>query len=159
MKSITKPIVILVISGVVATGAVFAYAHSRMTSVEHRADWIVATVSDKLELNDSQTAKLNTVKDELLALRNRMHSEHEATHAEILSMLEQPQLERQKVLNLIGNKTQLIQQEAPTLVNSFADFYDSLDEAQHQKLREHVSNMIEHRSHHMQNHAWIDEEK
>lgn len=159
MKSITKPIIIFSISGIIAVGGVYAYAHNRMHNSEHRAEWIVATVSDKLELDDTQVAKLNVVKDELIAVRNKMQNEHDATHIEVLSMLDQAKLDRQQVLNLIDNKTHLVQQKAPSVVNAFAEFYDSLSEAQHQILRDHINSMMEHRGHHDGNHFWNDGDK
>ena len=152
MKTISKRIVVFIVGSVVIVGTLAAYAHNRFYSAENRAEWIVSKVSDELNLDETQIAKLNVLKKELMTTRQKMHTEHQSTHAELLAMLDNPQLDRQKALSIIENKTQMLNQYAPNVVNAFGDFYDSLSEEQHKELREHITEMAEHREHHRSGH-------
>ena len=152
MKTLSKRIVIFVVSGVVIAGTLAAFAHNRSHGIEHRAEWVVAKVSDELKLDDAQIDKLNVLKDELIATRNKMHDEHETTHSEALAMFNESQLDRQKALTIIESKTRLVNQYAPNVVNAFGDFYDSLNEAQRQELREHINKLADRHDHHRGHH-------
>ena len=81
-------------------------------------------------------------------MRKEMHADRQSTHDEILAMLDQPQLDRQKVLSLVEQKTGSINQYAPQVVNALGEFYDSLSAEQREELREHVAKMDERQHHH-----------
>lgn len=157
MKKLSKGIIVLAVSGTVIAGSVLAYAHKRGHSFEHRAEWVVAMVSDELELNEPQIAKLNALKEELLKTGEKFHQQHENTHEELLAMLNDSQLDRVKALNIIENKTRLVNQYAPAVVNALGDFYDSLSEEQHAALREHIEEKMQHRGQHREHHRGLFE--
>ena len=157
MKKLSKGIIVLAVSGTVIAGSVLAYAHKRSHSFEHRAEWVVAMVSDELELNEPQIAKLNNLKEELLKTGEKLHQDHENTHSELLAMLNDPQLDRDKALIIIENKTRLVNQYSPAIVNAFGDFYDSLSEEQHVALRKHIEEKMQHRGHHSDHHHGLIE--
>ena len=148
MKPIPKRIVILVATGVVIAGTLAACGHHRYHDPEKRGEWLVEKVTDELNLNESQQTELENVRQEILTVRKEMHADRQSTHDEILTMLDQPQLDRQKVLSMVEQKTGSINQYAPQLINALGDFYDSLSDEQRQELREHVVKMDEHQRHH-----------
>jgi len=147
MKPISKRIVILLAGGAVIAGTLAACGHHRYHDPEKRGEWLVEKVTDELELNESQKTKLEAVRQEILTVRKEMHADRQSTREEVLAMLDQPQLDRQKVLSMVEQKTGSINQHAPKVVNAVGEFYDSLSEEQRSEIREHIAEMGE-RHHH-----------
>lgn len=148
MKPTTKRIVILLATATVITGTLAACGHHRYHDPEKRGEWIVEKVTDELELNESQKTKLEAVRTEILTARKDVRVDRQKTRDEILAMLDQPQLDRQKVLSMVEQKTVSINQHAPQIVNALGEFYDSLSDEQRKELREHVAEMGERHHHH-----------
>ena len=105
-------------------------------------------VTNELDLNDAQKSKLELVRKEVLAARQEIRADRDQTRNEVLAMLEQPQLDRQKVLAMVEQKTSSINQQAPQVVNALGDFYDSLSTEQRKTLHDHVAEMGERHHHH-----------
>ena len=137
MKLASKRIVIFLAGSAVIVGTLAACGHHRYHDPEKRGEWFVEKVTDELELNELQQAKLETVRQEILTVRKDMHTDRH-----------QPQLDRQKVLSMVEKKTASINQHAPQVVNALGDFYDSLSEEQRKEIREHVVEMAERHHHH-----------
>ena len=74
MKSLSRRLVIIAVSNVIVSGTLPAYAHNHSHGVEHRAEWMAAKVSDELDLDEIQISKLSTLKNKLIAARQKMHS-------------------------------------------------------------------------------------
>ena len=136
----------------VIAGTLAACGHHRYHDPEKRSEWFVEKVTDELELNESQQLKLANVRQEILTVRKEMQANRQSTHDDILAMLDQPQLDRQKVLSMVEQKTGSINQYAPQIVNALGEFYDSLSAEQRKELRnelrEHVAKMDERQHHH-----------
>ncbi|WP_455206761.1 Spy/CpxP family protein refolding chaperone [Kaarinaea lacus] len=147
MKPISKRIMTILISGAVVIGTVTACGHHRYQDPEKHGAWLMEKVTDELELNDSQKAKLEAVRKEILTVRKDMHADRENFRDEILTMLDQPALDRQKALSMVEQKTQSINQHAPQVINALAEFYDSLSDEQRKELREHIADMGQHHHH------------
>ncbi|WP_455202247.1 Spy/CpxP family protein refolding chaperone [Kaarinaea lacus] len=148
MKPMSKRIVILVAGGAVIAGTLVACGHHRYHNPEKRGEWLVEKVTDELELNETQQAKLEAVRQEILAVRKDTLEDRQTMREEVLAMLDQPQLDRQKVLAMVEKKTTSINQHAPQVVNALGEFYDSLSDEQRNEVREHFSEMSERHHHH-----------
>ena len=142
MKLSVKRIIILIV-GAATVSTLVACGH-RFSSPEERAEYMVDKVSKELTLNDDQNVKLNALKDELLAARQEMHSKRDETKQAINELLEQPALDRERVLNMVSERTQAVNDKAPQVVSALGDFYDSLTAEQQAKLREEVKERMEH---------------
>jgi Spy/CpxP family protein refolding chaperone len=142
MKLSAKRIVILIL-GTATVSTLVACGH-HFSSPEERAEYMVDKVSKELTLNDAQNVKLNTLKDELLAARQEMISKRKETKQAINELLEQPALDRDRVLNMVSEHTQAVNDKAPQIVSALGDFYDSLTAEQQAKLREKVKERMEH---------------
>ena len=67
-------------------------------------------------------------------------------HMDIVQgMISEPTLDQSKVLEMIRQKTDMINQKAPNVVASIAEFLDSLNAEQKQQLREHMKTRGHHR--------------
>lgn len=116
-------------------------------SPEKHAQWMVEKVTDKLDLNQVQQEKIKDLSQVILTARQAMKSEKEQKHKDILAMLEQPKLDRSQVLNKFNQHIDKFQLQAPAVVNSFGDFYDTLSDEQREKLRDKLKDHFEHHHH------------
>ena len=147
---IRKRTLVIITVGTLLVGGVAACAHRiHSASPEERGAWVVEKVSKKLELNAAQKSKLVELKNEVIAVRKSMRSDREQNRAELLAMLKQPTLDRQKVNSMVQQKIDQASQHTPLVVDALANFYDSLDDTQRAELAEHIEDKLAHfDSHH-----------
>lgn len=133
-----KKMVLLIGSGLVATGLLVGCGHSYHSSPEKKVAHIVEEINEELELQQGQQVKLDKLKEHVLVLIKK----HKATKAkkqqELRALLDQPVLDQNAILAHINAKTSMINQESPEVVALTADFYDSLNESQRAEIRKHV---------------------
>jgi len=98
----------------------------------------IERLGKELNLNEAQTAKLNAVTETLRKGRDTMRAKHDEKQKEVLALLDQPKLDRQRALGLVQQTTRDINDHAPEMIAAMGDFYDSLTPLQQQKLREEV---------------------
>ena len=152
MKPLTK-VAVIVVLGVAIFGAMAGCGHRfAHKTPQERADWIVKNISDELQLNDAQLGKLNALKDELLAVRSEYRKKHGDNLKTVDELLSHPTFDQTRVLALIKERTQDVNDKAPQVVSAFAGFYDSLTPEQQKKLREEVNERME------QHHGYWDDD-
>ena len=118
-------------------------------SPEKKAAWIVEEMSEELELNDSQQAKLETISEHILSVRKNFKSTHDATHRNILTVMSEPVLDQAKLNDIVMTKVNMISEKAPHAISLLADFYNSLNADQQKKLKEALEeHMNKHKRHH-----------
>ena len=138
MKPITKRI-LLITTSVVLAASLGACGHRAFhASPEERTEHLVEYISDDLALNETQTTSLNALKTELLAMRKQMKQERESTRGTLQEALSQPTMDRERVVSLIQTRLQSLQDQTPQIVAAAADFYDGLTAEQQQTLREKI---------------------
>ena len=142
MKKSTKMITAAVLS-VGLVGGVAAYSGSCNKGFGHwrgdpeqRAEMIVERITDKLDLNAEQIAKLETLKNDLLSLRKEMRENRSKHREELMALITAPQLDRDKALFMLKEKTQTVEERAPQVIAVIAEFSDSLTPEQKQELAE-----------------------
>lgn len=109
------------------------------------AQRMIERVTDKLELTETQVAKLNGVKDAIKAARENMRDKRKDKKDEMLSLLEQPTLDQNKAMELLTERGDAMKEEAPKVIAALAGFYDSLSPQQQQTLRETIQDRMERR--------------
>jgi len=144
MKRLSK-IVIITSGAVLLAGSIAACSHHR--SPEQRAEWMMEKVSKELKLDDAQQAKLKTLSEDMLAIRKQMHNEFGSDRDQVLGLLDQPKLDQAKILGMVKEHTQTINEQAPKIVAAMGAFYDSLSPEQQAEMREFVKEHHEHRRH------------
>jgi Spy/CpxP family protein refolding chaperone len=117
--------------------------HGWQAMTEEEAASMKAKVVDKvgarLELDEAQKAKLGVVVDKLREQRNALVGNATDPRAEMASLVQGPSFDRAKATALIDAKTEAIRSKSPELISAMADFYDSLQPAQQDKVREFIS--------------------
>jgi len=144
MKRLTK-ISLISAGALIIVTTISACNH--FSKPENRAEWMVDKVTSKLELNEVQQTKLKQLSDEMLSSRKMMRLQFADSHEQIITLFEQTTLDQNKALAIVQSKTQFIEAQAPQMIASFANFYDSLDAEQQAEIKDFMQEHKERRQH------------
>jgi protein CpxP len=137
---------LLVISGLALIGTLAACnQRDHRPDPEMFAQRIMDRVTEKLNLNEEQVAKLNGVKEALMTARKEIRKERTDKKSELMALLDQPTLDQQKALALVNERGDAIKAQAPKVIAAVAAFYDSLSPEQQQTLRTTIQERMERR--------------
>ncbi|MGJ7510332.1 Spy/CpxP family protein refolding chaperone [Variovorax sp. GT1P44] len=107
---------------------------SEQDRAEFRAR-MVERVSNKLELDVSQKQKLTVLTEKLQAQRAALRGGGDP-RAEFRSLFAGAKLDQERARKLVEEKTAAMQAGSPEVIAAAADFFDSLNPAQQQKVRD-----------------------
>jgi Spy/CpxP family protein refolding chaperone len=99
-------------------------------------DKFVDRAATKLDLNAEQKKLLSTVGDKVFEQRKAMIGQTTDPRAEIKSLIAGAKFDTAKAQALIIDKTTVLQTKSPETLAALAAFYDSLNPAQQQKVRD-----------------------
>lgn len=129
----------VVIGGLTACGSrgdhARGWSDERVTEARGR---MVEKISDKLELNADQKAKLGVLADEMVASRKAMRGESGDIRTDLQTLIAGDKFDRSKARQMLDQKTQAIQANGPKVLAAFGDFYDSLNPEQQKQVRERL---------------------
>lgn len=109
------------------------WSDERITEMRGKA---IEKISDKLELNTDQKAKLGVLADEMVASRKAFKGNAADPRSDMKALVAGEKFDRAKAQALLDQKTQVVQGNGPKMLSALADFYDSLTPAQQQQVRE-----------------------
>ena len=134
------PSVIALIIGI----ATLTACNRHHNNPEDRAEWMVHKISKKLDLDDSQKAKLEDVKVELM----QHHKEHRANKAEMMDKLllevQKPKLDEAFLLDMVNQHKARVEQAAPGVIDKLVIFHASLNTEQKEELVEKLEKFKKH---------------
>ncbi len=129
----------VVIGGLTACGSrgdhARGWSDERVTEMRGKA---VEKISDKLELNAGQKAKLEVLADEMVASRKAMRGESGDVRTELQALIAADKFDRTKAQQMLDQKTRALQGSGPKVLAAFGDFYDSLNPEQQKQVRERL---------------------
>ncbi len=96
---------------------------------------MIERVSSKLDLTAEQKARLNVLADRLQAQRTALRGTADP-RAEVQALVAGDKFDRARAQALVTGKTAAITSGSPEVIAAAADFYDSLNPAQQQKVRD-----------------------
>ena len=99
---------------------------------------MVDRVAGKLDLNDDQKKRLGMVGDKVYEQRTALIGQTTNPRAEMKALVAAGKFDRNRAQALITEKTTVMQTKSPEVVTALADFYDSLNPAQQQKVRDYI---------------------
>ena len=99
---------------------------------------IVDRVAGKLDLNDDQKKRLGAVGDKVYEQRTALIGQTTNPRAEMKALVAAGKFDRTRAQALITEKTTALQTKSPEVIAALADFYDSLNSAQQQKVRDYM---------------------
>lgn len=150
MKLSTRLITaVLLIAG--SSGVVYAFSkHNDWgMSADEKIEFVTDRVSNKLELDDLQRQKFTELADLVATFMQEVKPTREQRVSEISTLLQAPSFNQARALELVEQKTRLMNEKAPLLIASLAGFVDSLNAEQKQQLQE----FLQHRhGHHRYSH-------
>lgn len=145
---LNKRIILFVIGGALLTATVVACNHGmHFGTAEERSEWMVQKVSKEMELNSMQRDKLVELRDELLSLRKELRDDRAQLSTDVLAMLQQPTLDREKANTIVSGRLATVNARSPAIIDAVANFYDSLNDTQRDEIREFIQHKIEQRDH------------
>ena len=97
---------------------------------------VMERVGSKLDLNEAQKQKLATLADKLQAQRAAFVGPNANPRAEMQALVAGEKFDRARAQALIDEKLRAVQTGSPEVLTAMADFYDSLNPEQQQKVRD-----------------------
>ena len=129
----------VVLGGLTACGSrgdhARGWSDERVTEARGR---MVEKISEKLELNAGQKAKLEVLADEMIASRKAMRGESGDFRNDLQALIAADKFDRTKAQQMLDQKTQALQGSGPKVLAAFGDFYDSLNPEQQKQVRERL---------------------
>ncbi len=105
---------------------------------EQQAEWrgkMVDRVASKLDLNAEQKAKLAVLSEKLQAQRQAVRGATDP-RADVQSLVAGATFDRAKAQALVQQKADAVRTGSPEVITALGDFYDSLNPAQQQQVRD-----------------------
>jgi Spy/CpxP family protein refolding chaperone len=127
----------LLIGGLTACGHRHGYGANMST--EEAAQFrgkMVDRVSGKLDLNDDQKKRLTVLGEKLHEQRIAMMGTSKDPRADVKALVAGDKFDKTRAQALVTEKTAAINGKSPEVIAALADFFDSLNPAQQQKVRD-----------------------
>lgn len=109
-------------------------AGTEQEQAEFRAK-MIERVSSKLDLDAAQKQKLTVLADKLQAQRAALRGGGDP-RSEFRALFAGAKLDQERARKLVEDKTAAVQAGSPDVIAAAADFFDNLNPAQQQKVRE-----------------------
>lgn len=137
---LSNRIIAAVLLVVGSSGAVYAFSkHGDWgMSPQEKVEFVTDRVTRKLALDSQQQQNFSTLAEmvaQLMVDAKATRSEH---IGEIGNLLQEPNLDQSRALEMVRQKTEIINQEAPRVIASLAIFLDSLSDGQKQQLQQFI---------------------
>lgn len=108
------------------------WSDERITEVRGKA---IEKISDRLDLNADQKAKLAVLADQMIAARKALRGNTDP-RTDLQALVAGDKFDRSKAQQLLDQKLQAAQGNGPQMLAAFGDFYDSLNPEQQKQVRE-----------------------
>ena len=127
-KALYISLIGLLVSGVAMLSGCRRHSHA------HKAEFMVDYISETLDLNESQQAQLDEIKDELLAKAQGMHADKASMHAELVTQLRSEEIDQELVKAKIAEHRAKMDEIVDLIVVRLAEFHKTLTAEQKEKL-------------------------
>ncbi len=97
---------------------------------------MVEKVGKKLDLNDAQKQLLATLSDKLQEQRKALVGSNTDPRAEAQALVAGAKFDRSRAQAMVAEKTAAVQAKSPEVITAAADFFDALNPAQQQQVRD-----------------------
>jgi len=114
--------------------AALVFNGCRSHSANHKAEIMVDYIAETLDLNETQRAQLDGIKEEFLAKAKEMHARKEAMHAEFKAELLKDEIDQQHMKELMAQKREQMTEIMDLAVVRLSEFHKTLTAEQKEKL-------------------------
>ena len=129
---VKKGLYILMIGMLISGVALFSGC--RRHSHGHKAEFMVDYISETLDLNESQQAQLDQIKDEIMTKAQQMHADKESMHAELVAQLRSEEIDQMRVKAVVAEHRTQMDEIIDLVVVRLAEFHKTLTPEQKEKL-------------------------
>jgi len=135
MKTI---VIVIVIAVVLLTAGGFAYAKFRggCSGPEGRSEWITSRISQRLDLNEGQKAKLETLRQTFLGVRQDFIKTRSEGRGVMAKLLLEPKLDRERAQGQFHEHQEALTGHSGEVIEAVAEFSDSLNPEQRETVVE-----------------------
>ena len=127
-KGLYISMITLLIAGVAGFSGCRRHGHA------HKAEFMVDYISETLDLNESQQAQLNQIKEELMEKAQKMHANKESMHEELVTQLRSEEIDQALVKAKIAEHRVQMDDIIDLIVVRLAEFHKTLTPEQKEKL-------------------------
>ena len=148
MKLSTRVITaVLLIAG--SSGVVYAYSkHNDWgMSPEEKVEFVTERVTRKLDLDSQQQQNFTELAGAIAQIMQNARITKAQNLTEIEALLQEPSFNQARALELVEQKTRMINEKAPLVITSLAVFLDSLSVEQKQQMQEFMQHRHQHHRH------------
>jgi Spy/CpxP family protein refolding chaperone len=145
MKLSTR-IITAVLLVVGSSGVVYAFSKHGdwgMSSAE-KVEFVSERVSKKLGLDDVQRQNFDQLAETVVEIMQEVKPSREQHINDISELLQEPGFDQARALQMVQQKTRLIDEKAPQVIASLGIFLDSLSAEQRQQLQEFMKHRHGH---------------
>lgn len=103
-----------------------------------KRDKMVDKAASKLDLNEDQKKRLSVLGDKLFEQRTALIGQTKNPRAELQALMAGEKFDAVRAQALINEKTTALQAKSPEVIAALADFYNSLNPVQQQKVRDYM---------------------
>jgi len=114
--------------------SVAGFTGCRRHSPGQKAEFMVDYVSEALDLNDSQQAHLDQIKDELLEQGIQMRAEKSTMHSELIAQLRSEEIDQGRLKSLVTEHKVKMEALIDLGIVRLAEFHKTLTPEQREKL-------------------------
>ena len=144
---LSKRVITAVLIIVGGSGAVYAYSKHGdwgMTP-EEKVEFVTERVTKKLNLDSQQQQRFTELAETVAQIMHDARAARQQHVDEIGELLQDPSFNQARMMEMVQQKTQLVNEKAPLVISSLAIFLDSLNAEQKQQLQDFLQH---HRHHH-----------
>jgi len=137
----------LLIAG--SSGAVYAFSkHNDWgMSPEEKLEFVTERVTRKLDLNSQQQQNFAELAATVVQIMQDAKITKAQNVTEIEALLQEPSFNQARALELVQQKTSMINEKAPLVITSLAVFLDSLTVEQKHQMQEFMQHRHQHHRH------------
>jgi Spy/CpxP family protein refolding chaperone len=131
----------LLVGGLTACGSHRPHDYgSQLSAAEYaqKRDKVVDKVASRLELNEDQKQRLALLGDTLYAQRTALVGQTKDPRAEMKALVAGDKFDATRAQALLNEKTAALNAKSPEVIAALADFYNSLNASQQQKVRDYM---------------------
>jgi len=100
---------------------------------------MIERIGKELTLDDAQKQRLGALADALREQRTALVGTTTDPRAEVQALVAGPKFDRERAQSVVEAKTNALRSKSPEVIAAAADFYDSLNPEQQQKVRDFMS--------------------
>lgn len=139
---LSKRIITAVLIIIGSSGAVYAYnKHGDWgMTPEEKVEFVTERVTRKLNLDNQQQQRFTELAETVAQIMLDARGSRQQHIDEIGELLQDPSFNQARMMEMVQQKTQMINEKAPMVISSLAVFLDSLSAEQKQQLQDFLQN-------------------